>query len=182
MEGNIAEIRYFAGNFAPRNWALCFGQVMSIAQNTALFSLLGTTYGGNGQTTFALPDFRSRIAVGPGQGPGLSNYSLGQLSGSESYTIGQSTFPQHGHSIIGNANMNATAADGIADSPQNTYPAVLSGTDAYATAPTNNTFIGTLQHNLVTGNIGAQVPVGHRHPTLCLNFIICLQGVYPSRN
>ena len=81
MEGTIGEIRMFAGTFAPRNWAFCNGQLLSIAQNTALFSILGTTYGGNGQTTFALPDFRGRSAVGTGQGPGLSSISLGEQAG-----------------------------------------------------------------------------------------------------
>ena len=87
MEGYLAEIRMFASNFAPRGWAFCQGQILSIAQNTALFSLLGTTYGGNGQTTFALPNFSSRVAVGTGQGPGLSLYTLGELAGVESVTL-----------------------------------------------------------------------------------------------
>ena len=82
MEGTIGEIRMFAGNFAPRSWAFCANQILPIAQNTALFSILGTTYGGNGQTTFALPDFRGRVAVGTGQGPGLSQYNIRPISGS----------------------------------------------------------------------------------------------------
>src|SRR6478672_10112699 len=93
----LAEIIMFAGNFAPRGWAFCQGQILSIAQNTALFSLLGTTYGGNGQTTFALPDLRGRVPVGTGQGPGLSNYDLGQVSGSESVTLTVSQMPAHNH-------------------------------------------------------------------------------------
>ena len=87
MEGTIAEIRMFAGNFAPRNWLFCNGQTMSISQNTAMFSLLGTIYGGNGQTTFGIPDFRGRVAVGTGTGPGLSNIQLGQVAGTPTITL-----------------------------------------------------------------------------------------------
>src|SRR5215211_5950019 len=101
MEGYIAEIRLFAGNFAPRGWAFCYGQILSIAQNTALFSLLGTTYGGNGQTTFALPDFRSRVPVGAGTGPGLANISLGEVSGHETVTLLLNQMPVHTHPVTG---------------------------------------------------------------------------------
>src|SRR3712207_1329671 len=93
----IAEIRMFAGNFAPRGWAFCQGQILSIAQNTALFSLLGTTYGGNGQTTFALPDLRGRVPMQPGQGPGLSSHNLGEQGGSETVTLISSQMPAHNH-------------------------------------------------------------------------------------
>src|SRR6188472_303063 len=99
----IGMIVMFAGNFAPRNWAFCDGQLLSIAQNTALFSILGTTYGGNGQTTFALPDFRGRVAVGTGTGPGLSNISLGEVAGEASVTLISTQMPQHNHTISGNA-------------------------------------------------------------------------------
>src|SRR5690349_13883210 len=95
----IGEIIMFAGNFAPRGWAFCQGQILSIAQNTALFSILGTTYGGNGQTTFALPDFRGRVPVGQGQGPGLSSYVLGEVSGTESTTLLTTNMPVHNHGL-----------------------------------------------------------------------------------
>src|SRR5947209_8680014 len=103
----LASIAIFAGNFAPRGWALCNGQILPIAQNTALFSLLGTTYGGNGQTTFALPDLRSRAPIGAGQGPGLSNIDLGQVGGTENVTLLTSNMPMHNHSL----NASTTAAD-----------------------------------------------------------------------
>src|SRR5215210_3177126 len=106
MEGYIAEIRLFAGNFAPRGWAFCQGQILSIASNTALFSLLGTTFGGNGQTTFALPDFRGRSPFGFGQGPGLANMNLGELAGSTSVTLTTDTIPQHNH-VASSANLLA---------------------------------------------------------------------------
>src|ERR1700754_404975 len=115
MEGYIAEIRLFAGNFAPRNWAYCAGQIISIAQNTALFSLLGTTYGGNGQTTFALPDLRGRAAVGTGQGGGLTNRVLGEIGGSESVTLLVSNLAPHNHMVA----TNNTPASGVQNSPSN---------------------------------------------------------------
>src|SRR5215207_9632471 len=95
----IGEIRMFGGNFAPRGWAFCEGQLLSIAQNTALFSILGTTYGGNGTTTFALPDLRGRVPIQPGQGPGLSPYTLGQMSGQENVTLLITNIPAHTHTL-----------------------------------------------------------------------------------
>jgi microcystin-dependent protein len=181
MEGFIAEIRYFAGNFAPRGWALCQGQILAIAQNTALFSLLGTTYGGNGQTTFGLPDFRGRVALGTGQGPGLSPYSLGQVGGSERFTILPSQLPTHTHPFTGSVTMNGNAAAGNADAPQNTYPAAQAGTSLYATA-NDGSKMGAMQHNLGTTPTGSQTPVGNLMPVLGLNFIICIFGIFPSRN
>jgi microcystin-dependent protein len=100
----IGEIRMFGGNFAPRQWALCDGQLLSIAQYQALFSLLGTTYGGNGVSTFALPNLQGRLALGYGQGPGLSNYALGQTGGSETVTLTTSTMPGHNHSLLATTN------------------------------------------------------------------------------
>ena len=96
----VAEIRMFAGNFAPTGWALCNGQILPISQNTALFSLLGTTYGGNGQSTFALPDLQGSVPIHPGQGSGLSLYDLGQQSGSETVTLLQTEIPAHNHPIV----------------------------------------------------------------------------------
>jgi microcystin-dependent protein len=96
----LAEIMIFGGNFAPRGWAFCDGQIMSIAQNTALFSLLGTTFGGNGQTTFALPDLRGRVPLHAGSGPGLSNYSLGEMGGQQSVTLTTSQMPAHNHPVV----------------------------------------------------------------------------------
>src|SRR6187551_745598 len=99
MDGYIAQILFFAGNFAPRNWAFCAGQLLSIASNTALFSLIGTTYGGNGTTTFALPDFRGRTAVGTGQGPGLANITLGEVAGAATTTLLVTQIPAHTHAL-----------------------------------------------------------------------------------
>src|SRR4051794_10683767 len=105
----IGEVIMFAGNFAPRGWALCQGQLLSIAQNTALFSILGTTYGGNGQTTFALPDLRGRVPLGQGQGPGLSSYVLGEVAGNENVTLISTQMPQHNHLL--NCNSDSANTD-----------------------------------------------------------------------
>lgn len=169
----IGEITLFAGNFAPRNWALCNGQIMSIAQNTALFSILGTTYGGNGQTTFALPDLRSRVPIHAGQGPGLSNYQLGQVGGTENVTLLTSQLPAHSHAV------NAVASGGDQASPVGNLPAVEStGTskDYSSVAATGQMGAG------MVANTGGGQPVPVVQPYGCVNYIIALQGIFPSRN
>ena len=183
MEGTIAEIRMFAGNFAPRTWAFCQNQIISIASNTALFSLLGTTYGGNGQTTFALPDFRGRIPIGNGQGPGLSPYTLGQMAGTETNTIGNVNFPAHTHPFSGSITMPATAADGTVDTAIGHYPAKLTGTNMYATT-NNGSGMGNMQLALTATPAGlpSPTPVNNIQPVMGMNYIICMQGVYPARN
>jgi microcystin-dependent protein len=168
MEGTIAEIRMFAGNFAPRGWAFCQGQILSIAQNTALFSLLGTTYGGNGQTTFALPDLRSRVPVGTGQGPGLTSINLGELSGVESVTLLASQMPAHQHTI------GASSSDATTGKPGGKVLAATS-TAIYAPSP-DGTFLAP------TGIAGSSQPVAIRNPYLGMNYIICMEGIFPSRN
>ncbi len=179
MEGYIAEIRMFAGNFAPRAWAFCQGQIMSIAQNTALFSLLGITYGGNGQTTFGLPDFRGRVAVGTGQGPGLSGYELGQMSGTETNTLTINNMAAHNHAVTGTVTMSGLADTGTTDTPDGTYLA-SNGTNMFAT--TQDVSMKPLNVNLQTGIIGSSQPVNNIQPYLGMNYIICLEGIFPSRN
>jgi microcystin-dependent protein len=170
MEGYIAQVIMFAGNFAPRNWAFCQGQLMSIAQNTALFSLLGTTYGGNGQTTFALPDFRGRTPVGTGQGPGLTNITLGEQAGSENATLTINNLPPHNHGI----HVFAVKDDPNANSPQN---------NLNANGNFYNTAAGDVQMKPPTCDLtGGGQPVPIREPYLGMNFVICLFGIFPSRN
>lgn len=179
MEGTIGEIRLFAGNFAPRNWAFCAGQILSIAQNTALFSILGTTYGGNGQTTFGLPDLRGRVAISPGQGPGLPSYSLGQVSGETNHTLIITEMPAHNHS----ASLLASSDGPTSNNPSNNYMAtgsrsvamdnIYAGTNPNATMGSNSVQVG------ITG--GSQ-PHNNMQPYLAVNYIICMFGVYPSRN
>lgn len=182
MEGTIAEIRFFAGTFNPRTWAFCNGQIFSISTNTALFSLLGTTYGGNGQTTFALPDFQGRVAVGIGTGPGLPNYTLGQTGGSNSFTIVANQLPSHNHAVTGSITMNATASNGNNDAAQNNYPAAKSGATIYSTTKDAAATLVPIQHNLSLAPVGGNQPVTNIQPMLGMNFIICLFGIYPSRN
>ena len=183
MEGTIGEIRMFAGTFNPRTWAYCQNQILPIAQNTALFSILGTTYGGNGQTTFALPDFRGRVPVGVGTGPGLSNYQLGEIGGAETFTIANANFPAHTHPFSGSVTMPGNAAAGNADAPANAYPATLTGTPMYSTV-NNGSGLGNMQLALTAaaaGSVSPQ-PVSNIQPVMGMNYIICMFGVFPSRN
>lgn len=179
MEGTIAEIRMFAGNFAPRNWAFCANQILSIAQNTALFSLLGTTYGGNGQTTFALPDFRGRVAVGTGQGPGLPNVNLGELSGAQTVTLTINQMPAHNHALTGNITIQA-AADGTLGSDA-TNRRVGPGS-FYSGSAAELVNMAAPVSTLAVGINGGSQPFSIMQPYLGMNYIICLQGIYPSRN
>lgn len=171
MEGTIGEIRLFAGNFAPRNWAFCQGQILSIAQNTALFSILGTTYGGNGQTTFALPDLRGRVPVGPGQGPGLPAVSLGEVGGEPTHTLTINESPAHTHTTQSNRATNEAATT---SRPNGKVPAAGG---AYADATDGS----ALQADVI-GVAGGSQPHNNMQPYLGLNYIICLFGVFPSRN
>ena len=156
-------------NFAPRGWAFCNGQIMAIAQNTALFSLLGTTYGGNGQTTFGLPDLRGRVALGFGQGPGLSNYTQGEVAGVETVTLNSQQMPLHNHAI------NASNLDAADQTPGGNFP---SGGGAYNNpAPPRQAMNAAM-----CGNAGGNQPHENRQPYLVLNWVIALQGIFPSRN
>lgn len=155
--------------FAPRGYAFCAGQILPIAQNTALFSLLGTTYGGNGQTTFALPDLRGRMPVGAGQGPGLSSVDLGQVAGSETATLTPNQMPAHSHLA------SATQAAATATRPANRFPAT--GPAIYGDASDGS----TLNPSFVKSSGNSQ-PFGIRDPYLGLNYVIALEGIYPSRD
>jgi microcystin-dependent protein len=178
MEGTIAEIRLFAANFAPRNWAYCAGQIVSIAQNSALFSLLGTTYGGNGQTTFALPDFRGRVAVGTGQGAGLSMWTLGEMQGNNSVVLTQNQLPSHNHV----ATMAMPLSNGAAGTEiSGGYLLATAGGNTYG--PANSALSVTMAaQNGVSGMAGGNSPLGIQQPYLGMNYIICQYGIYPSRN
>lgn len=169
----IGEIKMFAGNFAPQSYALCNGQVLSISQNTALFAVIGTFYGGNGQTTFALPNLQGRAPMFWGQGPGLSNHVIGEMSGANSVTLLTTQMPSHTHSL----NCNADANGG--GSPQsNTFTGgERGGVDVYATqAPT------IAMNPQGVGQNGGSIPHNNMQPYLGLTFIIALQGIFPPRN
>lgn len=169
MEPFIGEIRLFAGSYAPNRWALCHGQTMSIQTNQALFSLLGTRYGGNGMTTFHLPDLRGRVPVHRGQGPGLSPRAMGQVGGVEQVTLLASQVPTHTHAVPA-ADQEATSRTAVGNAV-----AMLPGSGVgYAAGPPTT----ALAITSVTGN-GQQHP--NLQPYLALNYIISLFGVYPSR-
>ena len=182
----LAEIVMFAGNFAPRGWALCQGQILSIAQNTALFSLLGTTYGGNGVTTFALPDLRGRVPVGAGQGPGLSSIAQGEVAGSETVTLLATQMPTHTHAAtLGTLVIQAKDGAGNSASPANAVPAAEAAgvTATYSTASPNASMATTaLSGAPAIAESGGSQPAPIRNPYLGMNYIIALEGIFPSRN
>ena len=174
MEGTIATIMLFAGNFAPKNWAYCNGQIISISQNAALFSLLGTTYGGNGQTSFALPNFQGRAAVGVGQGAGLSNVTLGEVAGNQNVTLTINNLAMHTHPAT--ATLTATSA---APNTDENNGAILAGTNIYA-GGANGQLAGVSEQP--SGVTGQNQPVSVQQPFLGMNFVICMYGIFPSRN
>ena len=170
----IGEIRMFGGNFAPAGWALCDGQLLAISENDALFTLIGTTYGGDGQVTFGLPDLRGRIPIHSGQGPGLSNRTLSEQFGSETTTLTVNQIPPHNHNIqsspsVGNSTgvSNSTIAAGTIGRvyTNDITPANLGDMNA-----------GTI------ANAGGSQPHNNMMPYLCLNFIIALYGIFPPQN
>ncbi|NCU05022.1 MAG: phage tail protein [Chitinophagaceae bacterium] len=173
-EPYLAEIYMGGMNFAPRGYATCSGQLLAIAQNTALFSLLGTTFGGNGQTTFALPDLRGRVPMGWGQGPGLTNRDLGEVGGTETVTLLSTQMPAHTHAL------NAVSEAGDASAPAGNYLANSGALDKEYRSATGGTVVqmgtGTI------GTAGSSQPHANLQPFLVLNFYIALEGVFPSRN
>ena len=166
----IAEVRMFGFTFPPRGWADCNGQVIGIAQNTALFSLLGTTYGGNGQTTFALPNLQNMIPVGMGQGPGLSQYVLGQTSGTTNVTLLANQMPQHNHSF------GSSSGDADATNPATSVPARAVGETPFVAGAPNT----TLSSNIAL--VGGGQPHNNMMPYLSVRFCVCMQGIFPARN
>ncbi|MFK7797785.1 MAG: phage tail protein [Aureispira sp.] len=172
MDPFIGEIKLFAGNFAPRAWAFCDGQLLPISQNSALFSILGTTYGGDGRTTFALPDLRGRVPLGPRQGAGLSSYREGQQGGQEHVTLTTSEMPSHSHSV------NAVSSTGNDASPQNNLLANTAGLDREY----SNTNSDIRMSSNMVANTGGNQSHENRQPFLAINYIIALQGVFPSRS
>lgn len=184
MEGYIAEIRLFAATFAPRNWAYCRGQILAISQNTALFSLLGTTYGGDGRTTFALPNLASRVAVGTGQGAGLSDISLGELGGAETVTLNITQIPSHNHTATGNVSPACVDASGDESSPNAAFPGNSTTTSGmlYSAAAAATGSMGTSSANVTIQLAGGSQPHTNLQPYLGMNYIICMYGIYPSRS
>jgi microcystin-dependent protein len=167
----VAEIRIFPFNFPPTGWAFCDGQLLPISQNTALFSLLGTTYGGNGKSTFALPNLQDATPLHPGQGPGLSLRDLGETGGTTTVTLLPSEMPAHGHAVL------ATSA--VGDSPSPSGTALANSTSAYQTNAAQN-LVPMADAALPAS--GGDAPHNNRQPYLVLNFCIALQGIFPPRS
>ncbi len=179
MEGVIGFTTLFAGNFAPKNWAFCQGQTINIASNSALYSILGTAFGGNGTTTFKLPDLQGRAIVGAGQGPGLSSYLVGQVGGAEAVTIGLAQMPTHVHPVQFTVTQNA-AGQATSTSPEsNTFGDDSSGS-AY-TSPAN-VALKPFAGNIIMQNAGSGQPVPTVNPYMALSYIMCQYGVYPARS
>ena len=180
MDPFLGEIKLFAGNFAPRAWAYCDGQLLPISQYSALFSILGTTYGGDGRTTFALPDLRGRAAIHPGNGPGLSSYQLGQKGGRETISLGLVNLPSHTHNTtstttvhVGDNNNEDEPEDNFLGNGQIYSSTAAAGTNLNSAAVTTATTVGMQGGGQAYSNL---------QPFLGVHYIIALQGVFPSRN
>ena len=173
MDPFVAEIRIFPFNFAPKGWAWCNGQLLPLSQNTALFSLLGTTYGGDGRSNFALPNMQGNAPMHPGQGPGLSLHDLGETGGSDTVSLLESEIPVHSHSLMAQNQPGQLAAP----APDRTF-ARSSGGFAYKAAPYNQ--VVPFSDNMIAPAGGDQ-PHNNLMPYLTMNFCIALQGVFPPR-
>jgi microcystin-dependent protein len=169
----VAEVRVVAFNFPPTGWAYCNGQLMPISQNTALFSLLGTFYGGDGKSTFALPDCQGNCVVGAGQGPGLSEYLIGQMSGSSAVTLITSEIPVHSHTY----SQSVRPSDNLNPAENNIGYALGTGNNIYANPGTKTTLSPQ-----ALAPTGGSLPHNNMMPYLALNYVIALQGVFPPRS
>jgi microcystin-dependent protein len=189
MDPFLGQIMAVGFNFAPRGWAMCSGQLMSVSQNAALFSLLGTTYGGDGQVTFALPDLRGRVPVGMGQGPGTSNITPGEMAGSPTTTLSTLNMPMHTHtatvtpisSIMASTsagNLQAPVAGSLLAQSNQRNAQYIESANAGATVPLG----GASAPNVTLGQAGGSQAFSNMQPYLGLNFIIALEGIFPTRN
>lgn len=169
----VAEIRIFPFNFAPKGWAFCNGQLLPISQNTALFSLLGTTYGGDGKSTFALPNMQGNVPMHPGQGPGLSPHDLGEIGGSETVTLLESEIPAHNHSVLAQTSGRNLRA------PSSSTSLARSGRGPAYQSNTGTNLVPMAAQTVSPA--GGSSPHNNMQPYLTLNFCIALQGVFPSR-
>jgi microcystin-dependent protein len=180
MEGMIGEIRLFAGTFAPKNWSYCNGAIINIASNTALFSILGVTYGGNGTTNFALPNLNGRVAIGAGQGPGLSVYALGQAAGVPNVTLTVDQMAVHTHAATGTYAPLANAAGSDETNPGGERLGKSTVGDIYSTD--SDGVMARSNGNVVLAPDGGNQPHSNQQPYLGMNYVICMYGIFPSRN
>ncbi|PZX55696.1 phage tail protein [Algoriphagus chordae] len=181
MEEMIGVIKLFAGNFAPRGWAFCEGQLLSVNVNQALFSILGTIYGGDGRTTFALPDLRGRVPIGAGSGPGLSPIRLGAKGGAESTTLQASNLPSHTH------NLNVSSNPGSTNNPQGGFLAqsnvtIERGGAAVPTSSYTEAGHANMGTTNAIGSTGGSQLLPLLNPYEATSYIICMEGIYPSRS
>ncbi|MCR9271979.1 MULTISPECIES: phage tail protein [Mameliella] len=175
----LGQVTIFAGNFAPRGWAFCDGQLMPISQYSALFSILGTIYGGDGRTTFALPDLRGRMPIGPRHGPGLSDYREGQKGGAETRTLNITNMPSHNHAAT--AQMRAESRNGSVPDPSGNI--LAAGTNIFRpNSPSEDVVMDAAAVNVTVQNNGGQQPFNIMNPYLAINYIIALVGIFPSRS
>ena len=196
MNPLLGQIIMFAGNFAPSNWAFCQGQILQISEYTALFSILGTTYGGNGRTTFALPDLRGRAPIHSGRAPGLSTYNLGEKGGLEQVVLNIAQMPEHSHTtgdiasedqhilLSSAAAVNETPKEGDVPAVAN-FPGSITAQNVKSFGPPTNVVNGqTISGNagLTISNTGGGASHENRQPYLVINYIICIIGDYPPRN
>ncbi|MGI9650006.1 phage tail protein [Chryseobacterium sp. RLHN22] len=180
MDGTISEIRMFAGDFAPKSWALCQGQLLAINTNQALFALLGTMYGGNGVTTFALPNFAGRTAMGTGSGAGIDSWTLGEINGTPEVTLLTTNLPMHNHtSGTETASIKTFSEGGDTAVPSNATLASLNG--LYSNQP-GDTTLRPITTAFSLSVAGGSQPINIQQPFLGMNYIICLSGIFPSRS
>ena len=175
MEEYIGIIKLFAGTFAPRGWAYCDGRILAISDFTSLYSIIGIQFGGDGRTTFGLPDLRSRVPIGAGQGTGLSPYQQGQKGGLESLVLSTAQMPAHSHSVQCDIK---TGGRSLKSSPEGSIPANITQGEAYGEDLSGNTHMHT---DMITP-VGGSSAVENRQPFQALNYIICLDGIYPPRD
>jgi microcystin-dependent protein len=198
MDEFIGIIKLFAGNFAPQGWAFCNGQLLSISQYSALYSILGTTYGGNGSSTFALPDLRSRVPIGGGQGagPGLPPVDLGEIGGEVAHTLISSEMPMHTHvaGVSGNASLSVSSADATqsaatagasiatpGSSSGRTFTPFFGFNTATPNTVLNNASVNTSSLTVNNAITGGSMPHNNMQPYVGLSYIICIEGLYPTR-
>ena len=175
----LGEIMAFGGNFAPRGWAALNGQLLPINSNQSLFAILGTTYGGDGRTSFALPDLRGRVAIGPRQGPGLTNRTLGQKGGTQNQSLSLAEMPPHTHTMRASTNLPAGIMQGT--DPTNRVLGQPASAEIYSTVDPSLPAEVAMSPAAI-GNAGQGQGHNNQQPSRALNYIICLQGVFPSRN
>ena len=183
MEGYIGEIRFFAGNFAPKNWMFCDGQLLKISEYTPFFAIISDRFGGDARTTFGLPDLRHKVAIGTGRGPALSNVALSQQGGASQISLTEQQMPKHNHEI------NAANENGDVASPAGAYPAVSNGTMTvgrsnfpYQNAEYSNQDSNSQMNSDALSLAGQNGAHNNMQPYLACNYIICVDGLFPSRN